>query len=251
MVPQMVVIVNSLWEISNYMTVAKAMMKLCIPALRNITCSIGTVYVRAITFATALWASGMVASGFMPSVSTIGTISAMKYMGEYMTDIMNSLGQRVGFDFTDRPDLNKAILAQTKKLHDYLAMPTSSWNGDKYAEIESFSQECHAMVQTTKGIGDTVTLPGLMKLINDIDDRLISIREEWVTQSQRTVPVGLYLWSEPGALGKTDFVRRLTQVVASRIQGFNDRVYSMQPAAVHFARYYGEHTMHYDEVSSV
>ena len=40
-------------------------------------------------------------------------------------------------------------------------------------------------------------------------------------------------------------------MMKSRVQGFNDRVYSSQPVAVHFACYYGEHTMHYDEVGTV
>ena len=96
-----------------------------------------------------------------------------------------------------------------------------------------------------------MTLQGLMTLINDVDDRLRSIREEWDTCVRRPVPVGLYLWSEKGGLGKTKFVRRLAQVLASRVSGFNDRVFSIQPATAHFARYYGEHTMHYDEVGSV
>ena len=37
----------------------------------------------------------------------------------------------------------------------------------------------------------------------------------------------------------------------SRVAGFNDRVYSIQPASVHFVRYYSEHTMHYNEVGAV
>ena len=107
------------------------------------------------------------------------------------------------------------------------------------------------MVQTNKGVGDTVTLQGLMKMINNINDRLRSIKEEWLSRARRPVPVRLYIWSEQGGLGKTEFVRRLAQVMKSRVKGFNDRVYSIQPAAVHFARYYGEHTMHYNEVGGL
>ena len=40
-------------------------------------------------------------------------------------------------------------------------------------------------------------------------------------------------------------------MLSSKIVGFDDRVYSIQPAATHFARYYGEDTMHYNEVGSV
>ena len=194
----------------------------------------------------------LVASGYLASVTTICVvISAVKYTGDYMSDIINSIVHLVGFDLTDRTDLNKAILARTKKLHDYLALPTSSLTGDKYLEIETFSQEFQVMIQTNKGIGDTVTLQGLMTLVNDDDDHLRSIREEWVTRTRRPVPVGLYLWSEQGGLGKTECVHRLAQVLSSKVKGCNDRVYSIQPTVVHFARYYGEHTMHYDEVGSV
>ena len=72
-----------------------------------------------------------------------------------------------------------------------------------------------------------------------------------MSRTRRSVPVGLYIWSEHGDLGKTDFVRRIAQVMKSRVKGFNDRVYSIQPAAVHFAGYYGEHTMYYDEVGAI
>ena len=52
-------------------------------------------------------------------------------------------------------------------------------------------------------------------------------------------------------MGKTECIRRLALLLSKRVEGFNDRIYSIQPAATHFARYYGEHTMHYDEVGSV
>ena len=90
-----------------------------------------------------------------------------------------------------------------------------------------------------------------MKLVNDVDDHLRLIREEWSSRTRRPVPVGLYIWSERGGLGKTEFVRRIAQVMKSRVAGFNDRVYSIQPASAHFAPYYGKHTMHYDEVGAV
>ena len=147
-------------------------------------------------------------------------------------------------------DLNKTIIARTKKLHAYLAMPTSAWSGDLYAEIEAYSQDCRLMVQTYRSVGDNVTLQSLMKLINDVDDRLRSIREEWSARKRRPVPAGLYLWSNRGGLGKTEFIRRLALVLSKRVEGFTSRIYSIQPAATHFACYYSEHTMHYDEVGS-
>ena len=107
------------------------------------------------------------------------------------------------------------------------------------------------MIQTNRSVGDTVTLQALMKLVNDVDDRLRSIKEEWSARKRRPVPVGLYLWSNRGGLGKTDFIRCLALVLSKRVEGFNSRIYSIQPSATHFARYYSEHTMHYDEVGSV
>ena len=201
---------------------------------------------------TVFGAGTMIASGFASSIGKIGSIvSAVKQTGDYMTDVINNLGQIFGFDLTDRMDLNKTISACTKKLHAYLAMPTSAWSGDLYAEIEAYSQDCWLMVQTNRSIGDSVTLQSLMKLINDVDDRLRSIREDWSARKRRPVPVGLYLWSNRGGLGMTDFIRRLALVLSKRVEGFNSKIYSIQPAATHFARYYGEHTMHYDEVGSV
>ena len=102
MVSQMIIVLNSFWEISKYTTIATAMMKSCIAALRNITCSIGAICSVAIQFTTALGAGALVASGFLPSVTKIGSaVLAIKYTGEYMTDIIKSLGQVVRFDLTD------------------------------------------------------------------------------------------------------------------------------------------------------
>ena len=89
------------------------------------------------------------------------------------------------------------------------------------------------MIQTNRSVGDTVTLQALMKLVNGVDDRLRSIKEEWSARKRRPVPVGLYLWSNRGGLGKTDFIRRLALVLSKRVEGFNSRIYSIQPSATH------------------
>ena len=197
MVSTMVIAIGCFWEIAKYTTLAKALFKLSIAAFRNVTCSMGVAYSLAIQLMTVLGAGALFASGCLLSIARLGSaVSTSKYTGEYMTDIITSLGHLIGVDLTDRTDLNKAIIARTKKLHDYLALPTSAWTGNKYAEIESFSQECRLMVQTNNGIGDTVTLQSFMKVINDVDEWPRSIREEWVTRMRRPVPVGLYLWSE-------------------------------------------------------
>ena len=183
MVTQILTVIAAFWIVKNHASIASALVKLCLSALTNITCSMGVVYGLAIKFGAALAAGALVASGFLSSVSKIGSVfSAIKHTRDFLTDIINSVAALVGFDFTDRSELNTTILARTKKLHDYLSMPSSSSTGDKYQEIEAYSQDCRAMVQTNKGIGDTVTLQGLMKLINDVDDRLRSIREEWLSR---------------------------------------------------------------------
>ena len=240
------------WDFANRTNVAKVLLKLAMSSFSNITCAGGAVYSLVMKVVTVFGAGTLLASGFGGTITKFGgIISAVKQTGDFMTDVINNLGHLFGFDLTDRSDLNKAIIARTRKLHEYLTMPTSAWSGDLYAEIEGYSQDCRQMVQTNRGIGDTVTLQGLMKLINDVDDRLRSIKEEWACRKRRPVPVGLYLWSARGGLGKTEFVRRLALLLSKCIEGYNSRIYSIQPAATHFARYYGEHTMHFDEVGAV
>ena len=203
LVSAMISVFTCFWEIAKYAMIARMLMKLSMSALSNITCASGAIYSIVMKMMTVFGAGTLVASGFTSAVGKIGgTVSAVKRTRDYMTDIINTLGQLFGFNLTDRLDLNKTIIARMKKLHGYLAMPTSAWTGDMYAEIEAYSQDCHLMVQTNRAIGDTVMLQGLMKLINDVDDRLRSIKEEWSAHKRRPVPVGLYLWSATGGLGK-------------------------------------------------
>ena len=160
LVSKMISVYACLWEIASHARIAKM--------LNSIVMKMITVF----------GAGTLVASGFTSAMGKIGpTISAVKQTGDYMTDIINNLGQLFVFDLTDRLDLNKTIIARTKKLHGYLAMPTSTWTGDLYAEIESYSQDCRLMVQTNRAIGHTVTVQSMMKLIKDVDDRLRSIRK--------------------------------------------------------------------------
>ena len=145
---------------------ANVVLKLSVSALSDITCAGGAVFSIAMKMVTVIGAGMMIASGFASSIGKISSIvSAVKQTGDYMTDVINNLGQIFGFDLTDRADLKKTIIARTKKLHAYLAMPTSAWSGDLYAEIETYSQDCRLMIQTNRSVGDTVTLQALLKLL--------------------------------------------------------------------------------------
>ena len=199
LVSTMVTIYACFWDVANKANIAKMLLKLSISCLSDITCAGGAIYTLAMKMITVFGAGTMVASGFASSVTKFGSIvSAVKQTGDYMTDIITTLGHLFGFDLTDCSDLNTVIIARTKKVHGYLAMPTSAWSGDLYAEIENYSQDCRTMIQTNRSIGDTVTLQSLMKLVNDVDDRLRSIKEEWAARKRRPVPVFVVRSRRPG-----------------------------------------------------
>ena len=178
-VTQSMMLIASFWVVVNHATITSALVKVCLSALTNSTCGIGALYGLAVTFGAALVAGAVVASGHLSSVTTIGSIfTSIKHTGDFFTDLINGVASLVGYDITDLSELDRTIIARTKKLHEYLTLPSSSWTGDKYQEIEAYSQDSHLMVQTNKGVGDTVTLNGLMNMINNIDDRLKSIKGE-------------------------------------------------------------------------
>ena len=90
---------------------ANLLLKLSISALSDITCAGGAIYSIVMKMVAVFGAGTMIASGFASSIGKIGSIvSAVKQTGDYMTDVITTLGQIFGFDLTDRADMNKAII---------------------------------------------------------------------------------------------------------------------------------------------
>ena len=99
LVSTMISVYACFWDIASRASMAKLLLKLSLSALSNITCAGGAIYSIAMKMITVFGAGTMIASGFASSIGKIGSIvSAVKQTGDYITDVINTLGQSSGFD---------------------------------------------------------------------------------------------------------------------------------------------------------
>ena len=252
MVAQFAAFISAVWEVKDATRITKILITAATGLFGGDLSHVITEkpgYVIAVKAAALLLGGAAVAAGLTKGLSSVTSAFAFaSQTGDFAKDITVAVAGLMGFDVSGKKELDDLILLKTKQAQDYLAAPTAKWVGDYFQEISNFSRDTRACIQNNKGLGDTVTLGSLMTIINNIDDRIRSIREEWTNRADRVVPVGVCIWSPQGGLGKSTLARDIPLVVSKRLKGFNSNVFSYQPTAAHSSNYYGEHTVWLDEV---
>ena len=148
-------------------------------------------------------------------------------------------------------DLGLEFQRRIDRMNIVMAKPTSDFKGDVLTQAIAEVEENRQYLIDNRHASKHALFNTYVNLVNSLDERIRTVKQDWASRKSRPDPVGLYLYSRIPGLGKTAYARFITQCLGKRIKNFNTGIYSIQPGSNHFANYYGEHVMHIDEAGNV
>ncbi|APG78500.1 hypothetical protein [Wenzhou picorna-like virus 46] len=192
------------------------------------------------------------ATGFGGSVTALSkAVQATNIVGNFSTDVTSSIGAALGFSHDKDIVINDQIRAQSVIIDRILCTQNATWVGERFEEVRLACIQAREVLAASKVSGCLILKNQLMRNVAEVESRLHALEQDRSARGQKVVPVGLYLWSRIGGLGKTELAIYLPKLMAHKIKGFNSHTYHHKCESNHWNQYLGEHTVHFDEVGAL